>query len=141
MLKPEGIAVIVFAYPKTDAWEATINALLGAQLFMVSSWPLHTEQETRLRAQESAALASSIYMVCRRRTSKDVGEFPKVRLEIDQRVRQQLDKFWNEGIRGGDFFMSAIGPAVEVFGRYAESGETRAKWSKLKSCSITSKKS
>jgi putative DNA methylase len=118
VLKPEGIAVIVFAYPKTDAWEATINALLGAQLFMVGSWPLHTEQETRLRAQESAALASSIYMVCRRRTSKDVGEFPKVRLEIDQRVRQQLDKFWNEGIRGGDFFMSAIGPAVEVFGRY-----------------------
>ncbi len=118
VLKPDGIAVIVFAYPKSDAWEATINALLEARLFMVGSWPIHTEQEARLRAQGSAALASSIYMVCRKRTTAEIGEFPKVRSEIETRVRQQLDKFWEEGIRGADFFMSAIGPAVEVFGRY-----------------------
>ncbi len=117
-LKPGGIAVVVFAYPKTEAWEAVINGLLRAGMYMTSSWPLHTEQQARLRAQESAALASSVYMVCRKRSSQEVAEFPKVRHEIEQRVRDKLDKFWSEGVRGADFFMSAIGPAVEVFGRY-----------------------
>ncbi|MCX7680466.1 MAG: hypothetical protein N2508_00615, partial [Anaerolineae bacterium] len=37
---------------------------------------------------------------------------------IRARVRERLAHFWDEGIRGADFFMSAIGPAVEAFGRY-----------------------
>jgi adenine-specific DNA methylase len=58
-------------------------------------------------------------MVCRKRTTTEVGEFPRVRKEIDERVKQKLAQFWDEGIRGADFFMSAIGPAVEAFGKYA----------------------
>jgi putative DNA methylase len=119
VLRPDGITVIVFAYPRTDAWEAVINAILNAGLYMTASWPIHTEMQARLRAQESAALASSIYMVCRKRTTSEVGEYPTVRKEIEARVRQKLTQFWKEDIRGADFFMSAIGPAVEAFGKYA----------------------
>jgi adenine-specific DNA methylase len=119
MLKPDGIAVIVFAHKTTAAWESVINALLEAGLYMTASWPIHTEMQERLNAQETASLASSIYMVCRKRTTSEVGEYPTVRREIEARVRQKLAQFWEEGIRGADFFMSAIGPAVEVFGRYA----------------------
>jgi putative DNA methylase len=119
ILKSDGIAAIVFAHKTTEAWETVINALLEAGLYMTASWPIHTEMQARLRAQESAALASSIYMVCRKRTTNQVGEYPKVRKEIDERVRQKLTQFWDEGIRGADFFMSAIGPAVEAFGKYA----------------------
>ena len=128
VLKPEGIAVIVFAHKTTEAWEAIIKALLKAGTYMTASWPIHTEMQARLNAQETASLASSIYLVCRKRTKGEIGEFPRVRTEIEENVRQQLDKFWTEGIRGADFFMSAIGPAVEVFGRYERveklSGET-----------------
>jgi adenine-specific DNA methylase len=119
ILKSDGIAAIVFAHKTTEAWETVINALLEAGLYMTASWPIHTEMQARLRAQESGALASSIYMVCRKRTTNQVGEYPKVRKEIDERVRQKLTQFWDEGIRGADFFMSAIGPAVEAFGKYA----------------------
>jgi putative DNA methylase len=119
VLKPDGIAVIVFAHKTTEAWETVINALLEAGLYMTASWPIHTEMQARLRAQESSALASSIYMVCRKRTTSEVGEYPTVRREIEARVRQKLTQFWEEGIRGADFFMSAIGPAVEAFGKYA----------------------
>ncbi len=119
VLRPGGIAVIVFAHKTTEAWETVLNGLLEIGLYATSSWPIHTEQEVRLNAQESAALASSIYMVCRKRTTNEVGEYPKVRKEIDERVRQKLTQFWDEGIRGADFFMSAIGPAVEAFGKYA----------------------
>jgi len=119
VLKPDGIAVIVFAHKTTEAWETVINALLDAGLYMTASWPIHTEMQARLNAQETASLASSIYMVCRKRTTNEVGEYPKVRREIEERVRQKLTQFWDEGIRGADFFMSAIGPAVEAFGKYA----------------------
>lgn len=119
VLKTDGTAVIVFAHKTTEAWETIINALLDAGLYMSASWPIHTEMQARLRAQESGALASSIYMVCRKRTTNEVGEYPKVRKEIDERVRQKLVQFWDEDIRGADFFMSAIGPAVEAFGKYA----------------------
>jgi len=118
VLRPDGVAVIVFAYPRTDAWEAVINAILNAGLYMTASWPIHTEMQARLRAQESAALASSIYMVCRKRTTSEVGKYSEVLKEIDKRVRVKLAQFWEEGIRGADFFMSAIGPAVEAFGKY-----------------------
>ncbi len=119
VLKPEGIAVIVFAHKTTAAWETVIQALLNAGLYMTASWPIHTEMQARLNAQETASLASSIYMACRKRTTRAVGEYARVRQDIATRVRHKLSQFWDEGIRGADFFMSAIGPAVEVFGRYA----------------------
>jgi putative DNA methylase len=119
VLRPDGIAVIVFAHKTTEAWETVINALLEAGLYLTASWPIHTEMRARLNAQETASLASSIYMVCRKRTTSEVGEYPTVRREIEARVRQKLTQFWEEDIRGADFFMSAIGPAVEAFGKYA----------------------
>jgi adenine-specific DNA methylase len=119
VLKPEGIACIVFAYKTTEAWETIINSLLKSGLVLTASWPIHTEMKERLRAQESAALASSIYMVCRKRTKGGVAYFNEVKEKIEQRVKEKLAQFWEQGISGADFFVSAIGPAVEVFGQYS----------------------
>jgi adenine-specific DNA methylase len=128
VLKPDGIAVIVFAHKSTAAWETIIASLLSAGLYMTASWPVHTEMQARLRAQESAALASSIYMVCRKRTTEEIGDFGEVQEEIRRKLAEKLPEFWRMGIHGADFFMSAIGPAVEAFGKYAKvvklSGET-----------------
>ncbi|MDW8314191.1 MAG: LAGLIDADG family homing endonuclease, partial [Rhodovarius sp.] len=49
VLRPGGIAVIVFAHKTTEAWETVINALLKAGLYMTASWPIHTEMQSRLR--------------------------------------------------------------------------------------------
>ncbi len=118
VLKPDGIAVIVFAHKTTDAWETIINALLHSGLYLTASWPINTEMQARLRAKESAALASSIYMVCRKRKKKETAYFNEIRPLVEERIKNKLDQFWNEGIDGSDFFISAIGPALEVFGRY-----------------------
>jgi adenine-specific DNA methylase len=118
VLKPDGIAVIVFAHKTTAAWEKVINALLEAGLFMTASWPIHTEMGARLNAQETAALASSIYMVCRKRTSEEVGEYSQVKEELERVLPERLAELWQQGISGADFSMAAIGPAVEVFGRF-----------------------
>jgi len=120
VLRPDGIAVIVFAHKSTEAWETIINSLLKSGLVLVASWPIHTEMKTRLRAIESAALASSVYMVCRKRTKEKSAYFNELKEEIENRIKEKLTQFWEQGISGADFFVSAIGPAVEVFGKYSK---------------------
>jgi adenine-specific DNA methylase len=117
-LKQEGITCIVFAHKSTEAWESVINALLDSGLYLTASWPIHTEMEERLTAQETSSLASSIYMICRKRTDSRTAYFNEIKSQIEQRIKEKLDQFWNEGIGGSDFFISAIGPAMEVFGKY-----------------------
>lgn len=118
VLKDDGIAVIVFAHTSVEAWESVIKALLDADLYLTASLPIHTEMESRLRAQESAALASSVYMVCRKRLGQEVGEYRKVINEMQDAIPKSLERFWDAGISGADFWQSSIGPAVAVFGRY-----------------------
>jgi len=120
VLKPKGIAVIVFAYKSTDAWETIINSLLKSGLVLTASWPIHTERKARLRARESAALASSVYMICRKRSGERTAYFNEIRDKIEERIKEKLTQFWEQGISGADFFVSAIGPAVEVFGKYSK---------------------
>ena len=66
-----------------------------------------------------AVLASSIFLVCRRRrVDAGFGVWDDVRQELKRVAQEQLDFFWKQGIRGADFFISAIGPALSVFGKY-----------------------
>jgi adenine-specific DNA methylase len=118
VLKPNGIATIVYAHKTTAGWETMLNSLVNAGLVITASWPIHTEMKTRLRAAASAALASSIYMVCRKTEREKVGFYSELQPQIKERVETKLQQFWNEGIAGGDFFISAIGPGMEIFSQY-----------------------
>jgi adenine-specific DNA methylase len=95
-----------------------LNSLIKTNLVVTASWPIHTEMETRLRASSSAALASSIYMVCRKIDRKKVGFYSEIQPQIKERIETKLQQFWDEGIAGGDFFISAIGPGMEIFSQY-----------------------
>jgi adenine-specific DNA methylase len=120
MLANTGICTVMFAHKTTAAWETIIAGLLKSGLVVTSSWPLHTEMKTRMRAMASAALASSVTLICRKRGQNAAdGLWDDVRQELQQVARERLDFFWAQQIRGADFFISAIGPALSVFGRYA----------------------
>jgi adenine-specific DNA methylase len=118
VLKPEGIAIIVYAHKSSEGWETMLKALIHAGFVVSASWPIHTEMKTRLRAKASAALASSIYLVCRKYPQHEIGYYQEIRQEIEQEIQTQLQRFWEDGIRGGDFFISAIGPAMEILSKY-----------------------
>ena len=85
---------------------------------MTGAWPLHTEMQARLRAQESATLASSIYIVARKMERQATGFYQEVRQALEDHLKKKLERLWQEGIGGADFFISAIGSAIEVFGKY-----------------------
>ena len=114
-----GILAVMFAHKTTSAWESIIAGLLQSGLRVTASWPIDTEMKARLRGHSSAALASSVTLVCRKRdeTAGD-GLWDDVRQDLKTVVHERLDYFWKQGIRGADFFISAIGPALSVFGKY-----------------------
>ncbi|MBI2806088.1 MAG: DUF1156 domain-containing protein [Planctomycetes bacterium] len=119
VLAEGGVVGVMFAHKTTSAWETLIGGLLKSGLFVTSSWPLHTERTSRLRAMDSAALASSILIVCRKVSSQTHdGLWDDVRKELNEVAKERLGFFWSQGIRGADFFISAIGPALSVFGKY-----------------------
>jgi putative DNA methylase len=117
-LVKESITAVMYAHKLTSAWESLISGLLQGGFYVTASWPLHTEMGSRLRAQGAAALASSIIMVCRIREAETSGIWDDVRQELKEVAQERLEFFWNQGIRGADFFVSAIGPALSVFGKY-----------------------
>jgi hypothetical protein len=118
-LTPHGRLVIVFAHKHPDAWETLVSAIIRAGFVVDGSWPIATEQESRMRAQSSAALASSVWLVCRKRDPlAKVGWDNRVMAEMRENIAAQLHEFWDAGIRGPDFVWAATGPAMEAYSKY-----------------------
>ena len=120
MLKMGGIAIVVYAHKSTEGWETAINALLDSGLVVTSAWPLNTEMTARVNAKETASLASSIYIVARKVARQSTGFYNEVREELRSHLNARLHRLWEEGIGGADFFIAAIGSAIEIFGKYEQ---------------------
>ena len=67
LLKTCGIGSVVFAHKTTEGWEALLSGMIKAGWTITASWPIATEMGSRLRAMDSAALATSIHLICRPR--------------------------------------------------------------------------
>ena len=118
-LREDGRLVIVFANKQPDAWETLVSALIRAGFVVVGSWPIQTEMQNRQRSLSSAALSSSIWLVCRKRpAAARPGWDRQVLAEMQANIRQRLRDFWDAGIRGPDFVWAATGPALEAFSRH-----------------------
>ena len=113
------VAGVAFANIDPDAWATLIESLLEVGLVPRTSWPIDTEMQSGMVKIGQARLATSVWMACRKR-EEDAGEefLGDVLTEMRPVVRERLLYFWSKGVRGADFFISAIGPALSVFGRY-----------------------
>ena len=118
-LKPDGRMVVVFANKSPTAWETLVSALVRAGFVVDGSWPIQTERQSRTNALSTASLASSIWLVCKKRLPTaqqgwDVQVLDDMRLHVTAKLRE----YWDAGIRGPDFIWAALGPALEVFSRH-----------------------
>ena len=118
-LETGGLTGVVFAHTHPDAWATLIEGLLGSGLVPDASWPIDTELQNKISAGSRANLKTSVWMACRKRDG-EAGEafLSDVMEEMGPVIRERLLYFWGKGIRGADFFISAIGPALSVFGRH-----------------------
>ena len=125
---------IYYAFKQSDTadegtastgWETFIAAVLRAGLAIQGTWPMRTENSSRMIGQGTNALASSIILVCRRRPD-DAPQIP--RREFQRELKEVLGEAL-EAMLGGadgaspiapvDLAQAAIGPGMGVFSQYA----------------------
>ena len=129
VLNEDGIGSVVFAHKTTEGWEAPLSGMIRGGWTITGSWPIATERPGRLRSQDSAALATSVHLVCRPRPDDaPVGDWADVLRELPARVGDWMERLQGEGIRGADLVFACIGPALEIFSRYphVETADGRA---------------
>ncbi len=119
ILREDGIGSVVFAHKTTEGWEALLSGMIRGGWTITGSWPIATEMATRLRARNSAALATSVHLICRPRPDDArIGDWAEVLRELPPRVAAWIERLQSEGIRGADLVFACIGPALEIFSRY-----------------------
>ena len=121
VLHADGIGSVVFAHKTTEGWEALLGGMIRGGWTITGSWPIATEMGHRLRARESAALATSVHLICRPRPEDaPVGDWADILRELPRRVGDWMERLQREGVRGADLVFACIGPALEIFSRYTK---------------------
>ncbi len=109
----------------SEGWVAFLEALLQAGFAVTGTWPLRTELSNRMRGLDSNALASSIVIVCRRRSAdaETISRRAFLR-ELNTVIPEALSDMMHGGpdqspIAAVDLQQAAIGPGMAVFSKYA----------------------
>lgn len=105
-------------------WEAFLDAVIRSGLELTGTWPMRTEKEGRMIGNGTNALASSIVLVCRKRSQNAITisrrEFIR---EINAVLPEALDEMTCGGIHSPvaavDLSQSIIGPGMAIFSKYA----------------------
>ena len=119
VLSENGVGSVVFAHKTTEGWEALLSGMIQGGWTITGSWPVATEMGSRLNARDTAALATSIHLICRPRPEDaPIGDWADVLRELPTRVADWIERLQAEGIRGADLVFACIGPALEIFSRY-----------------------
>jgi adenine-specific DNA methylase len=121
VVRENGLGTVVFAHKTTEGWEALLAGMIRGGWTITGSWPIATERPGRLRSQESAALATSVHLLCRPRSDDaPVGGWEDVLPELPNRVADWIERLQSEGIRGADLVFACIGPALEIYSKYSK---------------------
>jgi putative DNA methylase len=119
VLRPDGVLVCVYAHQTTAGWATLIEAVRKAKFEVVEAWPLDTEMAARTVAQQTASLASSIFLVARPRRDDSTGDWSKdVRPQLESIVRERLESLSNRGVTSSDLVIAAVGAGMRAYTRY-----------------------
>lgn len=121
---------IYYAFKQSEAveggitsagWASFLQGVVDASLVVDGTWPLRTENATRMRGQVSNALASSVVLVCRKRSSDAAiitrADFVRI---LKREMPDAIDDIRKAGVGPVDMQQSVIGPGMGVFSRYAK---------------------
>lgn len=103
----------------STGWETMLSAIIRAGFSITGTWPMRTELAVRQIASGTNALASSIVLVCRKR-SETAGSCTRREFinALHREMRPALEKLQSANIAPVDLAQSAIGPGIGVFSRY-----------------------
>ena len=123
---------IYYAYKQNDTsdtehgqassgWETMLTAIIRAGFAITGTWPMRTEMANRAVASGTNALASSIVLVCRKR-SHEAGVCTRRNFinELKRELRPALIRLQSSNIAPVDLAQSAIGPGMGIYSKYSQ---------------------
>lgn len=134
--RPDVPVTIYYAFKQSDTneaagtsstgWVTFLAAMHEAGLQLTGTWPLRTENASRMRGQRSNALASSILLVCRKRPSDAPSTSRRQFIrELNQFLPEALDAMTrgstddHSPVAPVDLSQAIIGPGMAVFSKYS----------------------
>ena len=130
-------ATIYYAYKQkeTDSdgeastgWETMLNAVISAGFQVTATWPLRTEMTNRMLAQGTNALASSVVLVCRRRSKDAPGTTKRVfDVELSGELRGAVAELLKGNVAPVDIPQAAIGKGIAVYSKYSRVVDSEGK--------------
>ena len=116
VLKPGGPMVVVYAHKTALGWSTLVDSLRTAGFQVTEAWPLATEMPNRAAQRQTASLASSIFLVARKRGEGGTGSFAQDVLPAMRRiVRQRVVDLMAVGLGGADLVIAAVGAGLAPF--------------------------
>ena len=105
----------------STGWETFLEAVVRAGLVVSGTWPMRTERTSRMVGIGSNALASSIILVCRQRSTNSASAS---RREFVTRLQEELPRalslLQDAAISPVDLQQSALGPGMAIYTSYRE---------------------
>jgi putative DNA methylase len=102
-------------------WASFLQAVVGSGLSVDGTWPVRTERSARTIGVGANALASSIVLICRKRS--DAAEVV-TRADFIRALKREMptaiDAIRKAGVGPVDMQQSVIGPGMGVFSRHAK---------------------
>lgn len=120
VLKPGKPLICVYAHKTTLGWSTLLESLRHAGFIITEAWPLDTEMKSRSVAQGTAALASSIFLVARRRENEHTGDYvSQIRPQLLSIINERLNTLLEAGVTGADLIIATIGAGLRAYTQFA----------------------
>ena len=120
VLKPHAPLICVYAHKTTLGWSTLIEALRRAGFIITEAWPIDTEMKGRSVSQGNASLASSIFLVARRRENEETGDYvSQVRPQLASIIGERLDTLIGAGVTGADLVIATLGAGLRAYTQFA----------------------
>ena len=105
----------------STGWETFLEAVILSGFAITGTWPMRTENATRLVGMVTNALASSIVLVCRKRPADaPVTTRRDILTALKAELPPALAQLQRGNIAPVDLAQAAIGPGMAVYTRYAK---------------------
>ena len=126
--KEEFPATIYYAFKQSEVdqeglastgWATFLQAVMNAGFSVLGTWPIRTENASRMIASGTNALANSVVLVCRK---KEFAAEVITRAEFIRMLKRELPpgiaELQGANVSPADMPQSAIGPGMGVYSRY-----------------------
>ena len=105
----------------SSGWETMLSSIVNAGFQITGTWPIRTEGKTRMLAQGTNALSSSIVLVCRKRPATAPTATRREFLrDLDKHLSQAIKALQESHLDPVDMAQSSIGPGMAIYSRYAK---------------------